>query len=199
MNNHFIKSIILFIIDRITIAENMKKACSTFIMAGLLGMTGCSTVLNNLPGVYSLDIQQGNIVNQEMVDQLRPNMTKRQVLYIMGSPMLIDVFHQKRWDYLYSEQPGGGARVQKRLSLFFDGDKLIGVQGDFRPSSLPVVAESKETTVEIPKRDLDKTMWQKISGLFSDEPDVQAGKRKTGADDEPRQDDGNEKVFDEPF
>ncbi|WP_235185834.1 outer membrane protein assembly factor BamE [Methylomarinum vadi] len=161
-------------------------------------MAGCSTVLNNLPGVYSLDIQQGNIVNQEMVDQLRPNMTKRQVLYIMGSPMLIDVFHQKRWDYLYSEQPGGGARVQKRLSLFFDDDKLIGVQGDFRPSSLPVVAESKETTVEIPKRNLDKTMWQKISGLFSDEPDLQASKRKTGAD-EPRRDDGNEKVFDEPF
>lgn len=136
--------------------------------------TGCSTVLNNLPGVYSLDIQQGNIINQEMIDQLRPNMTKRQVLYIMGSSMLVDVFHQKRWDYLYSEQPGGEARKQKRLSLFFNGDTLIGVQGDFRPSILPVIRDSNETTVDIPARDLDKTLSEKISSFFSDEAPVKA-------------------------
>ncbi len=126
--------------------------------------------MNNLPGVYSLEIQQGNIVNQEMIDQLRPNMTKRQVLYIMGSPMLVDVFHQKRWDYLYSTQPGGEARRQKRLSLFFDGDKLIGVQGDFRPSTLAVVRKSNESTVELPKRNLDNTLWGKMTRLMKDEP-----------------------------
>ncbi|MFW5444318.1 MAG: outer membrane protein assembly factor BamE [Methylococcaceae bacterium] len=123
--------------------------------------------MNNLPGVYSLEIQQGNIINQEMIDQLRPKMTKRQVLYIMGSSMLVDVFHQKRWDYLYSEQPGGETRKQKRLSLFFLGDELIGVQGDFRPSTLPVITESNESTIEVPKRDLEKTLWEMITGLFS--------------------------------
>lgn len=151
----------------------MKKPFSSLVFASSLTLTGCTTIMENLPGVYSLDIQQGNIVNQEMIDQLRPNMTKRQVVYIMGSSMLVDVFHQKRWDYLYSEQPGGEDRVQKRLSLFFDDDRLIGIQGDFRPSSLPVIAESKETTVDLPKRDLEKTLWEKITGLFSAEVDTQ--------------------------
>lgn len=142
----------------------------------IITLASCSTLFENIPGVYTIDVQQGNIINQEMIDQLRPKMTKRQVLYIMGSSMLMDVFHQKRWDYLYSEQPGGEARVQKRLSLFFDGDELIGVQGDFRPSSLPVIRESKEVTVEVPKRDLEKTLWEKITGLFSDEPEIPSSK-----------------------
>ncbi len=176
----------------------MRKSFSPLVIASCLTLTGCSTVLENLPGVYSLDIQQGNVVNQEMIDQLRPNMSKRQVLYIMGSPMLVDVFHQKRWDYLYSEQPGGGDRVQKRLSLYFDDDSLIGVQGDFRPSSLPVIPESKETTLDIPERDLEQTLWEKITGLFSDEPDIKAVKRKSNRD-EPDHQDRDEKVFDEPF
>ena len=144
--------------------------------------------MNNLPGVYTLDIHQGNIINQELIDQLRPKMTKRQVLYIMGSSMLVDVFHQKRWDYLYSEQLGGGERKQKRLSLFFDGDELISVQGDFKLSSQPVAKKSKETTLEIPPRDLDKTLWEKIAGLFSDD-DVETAEDAVSSaedqDDEP--------------
>jgi outer membrane protein assembly factor BamE len=151
----------------------MKK--SSFLLAALtsLSLGACATILNNLPGVYTLDIEQGNIIDQSMVNQLRPNMTKRQVLYIMGSPMLADAFHEKRWDYLYSEQPGGEDRVQKRVSLFFNGENLMGVQGDFRPSSMPVVKESTETSVDVPKRDLERSMWEKISGLFgNDEPDT---------------------------
>ncbi len=128
-----------------------------------------------MPWVYSLDIQQGNIINQDMIDQLRPKMTKRQVLYIMGSSMLVDIFHQERWDYLYSEQPGGESRKQKRLSLFFKDDLLAGVQGDFRPSSLPVIKPSYEVTVEVPERQLEKTMWEKITGLFEeDSPTITA-------------------------
>lgn len=156
----------------------MKKSSFLLAAATGLGLCGCSTILNNLPGVYTLDIEQGNIIDQSMVNQLRPNMTKRQVLYIMGSPMLTDAFHEKRWDYLYSEQPGGDSRMQKRISLFFEGDNLIGVQGDFRPSSLPVVKESTETSVDVPKRDLDRSMWEKITGLFGDEPDPLA--QRTG-------------------
>lgn len=144
--------------------------------------SGCSTILNNLPGVYTLDVQQGNIISQEEIDQLRPKMSKRQVLYIMGSSMLVDVFHQKRWDYIYSEQPGGKERKQKRISLYFDGDELIGVQGDFRPSTLPVIKQSKETTVEVPPRNLDKTLWEKISHIFSDDETVNVEKDRSPLD-----------------
>ncbi len=166
----------------------MNKKLSFLLFFLPLLVTGCSTTLNNIPGVYSLDIQQGNIITQDMINQLRPNMNKRQVLYIMGSSMLVDVFHQNRWDYLYSEQPGGEARMQKRISLYFNGDKLTGVKGDFRPSSLPVITESKEQTVDLPKRQLDKTMWEKITGLFDDEPDL-----LVAAD----QNDSNEEVLEE--
>lgn len=119
-----------------------------------------------LPGVYKIDVQQGNLIDQETIDQLRPGMNKRQVLYIMGSPMLIDVFNDDRWDYVYSEQKEGGPRLQKRISLFFKEDSLKAVQGDFRPSSKPVERVAQETTLELPPRDLEKTLWQKITSLF---------------------------------
>jgi len=122
--------------------------------------------MSYIPGVYTIDIQQGNIIEQSMVDQLRPGMNKRQVLYIMGSPMLDNVFHKNRWDYLYSNQPSGEERVQKQISLFFENDQIAGVQGDFRPSATPVLKTSNETTVDVPKRDLEKTLWEKITGLF---------------------------------
>lgn len=141
----------------------MKKA--VFLLA-VAALPACETIMSNLPGVYTIDIEQGNMVDQAMVDQLRPNMTKRQVLYIMGSPMLTDTFHEQRWDYLYSKQPGGEARVQKRVSLYFNGDNLVGVQGDFRPSTMPIMKESTETTIDLPKRDLETTMWEKITSLF---------------------------------
>ncbi|MGR9115969.1 MAG: outer membrane protein assembly factor BamE [Gammaproteobacteria bacterium] len=139
--------------------------------------------MESLPGVYKLDIQQGNIIDQETIDQLRPGMNKRQVLYIIGSPMLNDVFHQQRWDYVFSEQKDDGPRLQKRISLYFEGDNLIGVQGDFRPSSKPVERVSHETSLDLPKRNLEKTLWEKISGLFnldSAENDGIEFKRSTG-------------------
>jgi len=144
----------------------MKKSLYFVSILTVMNLTACSTIAQHFPGVYAIDVQQGNIIDQDMINQLRPNMTKRQVLYIMGSPMLTDVFHQKRWDYIYSEQLGKEARMQKRMSLFFDGDNLAGVQGDFKPSSLPVTALSKDVTVEVPPRNLDKTLAEKLKGLF---------------------------------
>jgi outer membrane protein assembly factor BamE len=144
----------------------MRKSLFSLILLTSLTLVSCSTILNNLPGVYTLEIQQGNIIDQAMIDQLRPGMNKRQVAYIMGSPMLDDVFHKNRWDYVYSSQPSGEDRVQKQVSLFFDNDQIVSVQGDFRPGAVPVIKTSGETTVEVPKRDLDKTLWEKITGLF---------------------------------
>jgi outer membrane protein assembly factor BamE len=87
-----------------------------------------------LTGVYKIDIQQGNVVTQDMIDQLRPGMTRRQVRFIMGNPLLVDTFHADRWDYLYSLQPGGGQRQQERMSIFFNGnDQLVSLSGDFMP------------------------------------------------------------------
>ncbi|WP_439886356.1 outer membrane protein assembly factor BamE [Pseudomonas sp. MBLB4123] len=109
--------------------QNAKLLLTSLTFTGLFALAGCS-----FPGVYKIDIQQGNVVTQDMIDQLRPGMTRRQVRFIMGNPLLTDTFHSNRWDYLYSIQPGGGQRLQERVSLAFDGnDQLIGLAGDFMP------------------------------------------------------------------
>jgi outer membrane protein assembly factor BamE len=116
--------------------------------------------------VYKIDVEQGNIVTPEMVDQLEPNMNKRQVRYVLGTPLVVDTFHQDRWDYIYSVQPGGGVREQKRLSVIFKDERLVGLQGDFRPSNEPPHESPQDTTVIVPKIERDRTLWQMITGLF---------------------------------
>lgn len=153
----------------------MKSFSVGVVLPFIVNLAACSNVLDNFPGVYKIDIQQGNIVNQTMVDQIRPSMTERQVLYVLGSPMLIDNFGQKRWDYLYSNQPSGEDRQQKKISILFnDANEVSGIQGDFKPSETAVIKPSEETTVDVPKRDIEKTMWQKITGLvgLDDSDDV---------------------------
>ncbi|MGR8936070.1 MAG: outer membrane protein assembly factor BamE [Gammaproteobacteria bacterium] len=147
----------------------MRKAFSTLLLSAFAILSGCTTTTLEIPGVYVTDIQQGNIIDQGMIDQLRPNMNQKQVLYIMGSPMLVDPFHPQRWDYIYSEEPGGEARMEKRISLLFENDELVGVQGDFRPSSVPVIPTSKDVTVDVPKREIEKTLFEKFASLFGDD------------------------------
>uniref|UniRef100_UPI00333FCECC outer membrane protein assembly factor BamE n=1 Tax=Pseudomonas sp. TaxID=306 RepID=UPI00333FCECC len=109
--------------------QNTKLLLTSFTFVGLLALAGCS-----FPGVYKIDIQQGNVVTQDMIDQLKPGMTRRQVRFIMGNPLITDTFHASRWDYLYSIQPGGRQRYQERVSLMFGSDdQLIGLAGDFMP------------------------------------------------------------------
>ncbi|MEE9354548.1 MAG: outer membrane protein assembly factor BamE [Methylococcaceae bacterium] len=137
-----------------------------FILLLLHICTACTTTDWKIPGTYAIDVQQGNIINQTMINQLSPGMPKRQVLYVLGSPMLRDAFHSSRWDYIYSVQPGGDDRTQKKIAVLFDGDKLKTIQGDFRPSNIKKTDVKKESTVDVPKRQLEKTMFQKIKSLF---------------------------------
>jgi outer membrane protein assembly factor BamE len=95
--------------------------------------------------------------------------------------MLKDIFHERRWDYLYSLQAGGNPRVQKKISLFFDGDKLIGVQGDYRPSNIAGLKLSNEKTIDLPKRVLDKTLSQSILGFFDSSTETKTIKKNTSA------------------
>jgi outer membrane protein assembly factor BamE len=87
----------------------------------------------------------------------------------MGAPLLVDPFHDNRWDYVYSNQPGGEPRVQKNISLIFKDDELAALQGDFKPGNLPSIEMKKDTSVIVPRIEREKTIWQKIKGLFMDE------------------------------
>ncbi|WP_110968931.1 outer membrane protein assembly factor BamE [Pseudomonas huaxiensis] len=131
--------------------QNTKLLLTSLTLVGLLALAGCS-----FPGVYKIDIQQGNVVTQDMIDQLRPGMTRRQVRFIMGNPLIQDTFHTNRWDYLYSLQPGGGERQQERISIFFnESDQLASLSGDFMPGvsrDQEILGSERNTTVTQPEQ-----------------------------------------------
>lgn len=101
----------------------------------LLGACSFKDFRFGLPGVYRIDIPQGNIVNQEMVDKLKPGMTRRQVRFVMGTPLIIDTFEHERWDYLHSLETKKDGRTQERISLYFKDDKLERITGDLAPAA----------------------------------------------------------------
>ena len=96
---------------------------------------GCSSV-PRIVNEYKIDIQQGNVLTQEMVSQLKPGQTKDQVRFILGTPVLMDMFHANRWDYVYRLQKGStGVAETRKFSVFFDADgKLSRVSGDVTPA-----------------------------------------------------------------
>ena len=108
-------------------------------------LAACSNTpqITNYLSPYRIDVRQGNFVTQEMVAQLKPGLTREQVRFILGSPLVADMFHVDRWDYVYRFQPGHGEAQQRRLVVFFQDNKLTRVAGD-------VVAEDG-TKVDAPK------------------------------------------------
>ena len=82
--------------------------------------------------VYRLDIQQGNILAQKDIDKLRAGLTKNQVVFVLGSPVVDDAFSDDKWVYLYSYKNSNlGTITKKRLELVFEGDKLVSASGDY--------------------------------------------------------------------
>ena len=123
---------------------------------------------------FKMDIQQGNVVTSKMLLQLRPGMTKSQVKFIMGSPLLIDSFHTNRWDYFYQMRQAGKIIEQRRVILDFDKDLLTKVRGDVVPEGTAGAATGEETkvaktiTVE-PKPKQEEGMLDKLKFWKSDE------------------------------
>ena len=102
-----------------------------------LALTFCLAGCGNFtlfPGVHRIQIQQGNIIEQKMVDQLKPGMTKAQVRFVLGTPLIADTFDQDRWDYYYSRKDGDGNISKNKFSVFFDEDKLKSFEGNIAPS-----------------------------------------------------------------
>lgn len=95
--------------------------------------TACSSAISNLKP-FKLEIQQGNVVTSKMLLQLRPGMTKSQVRYIMGTPLIVDSFHNNRWDYIFQLRQSGKITEQKRVILQFENELLKTVRGDVMPA-----------------------------------------------------------------
>lgn len=92
---------------------------------------GCS--IQDLPFVYRQTIQQGNVLDAEAVTALEAGMSRRQVRFLLGTPSIDDPFHRERWDYIYLLRDPGEPVERRRLSLFFEDDRLTGAAGDALP------------------------------------------------------------------
>jgi outer membrane protein assembly factor BamE len=107
-----------------------------FAAVGLAALlAACSGV--PLLSPYRIDVQQGNLVTQEMVVTLKPGMSRDQVKFVLGTPLLTDVFHADRWDYVYRLQRGGGGVEERRLAVFFEKELLKRVDGDVVAQGMP--------------------------------------------------------------
>ena len=96
---------------------------------------------------HRIEIQQGNYVTQEMVAQLKPGMTRDQVRFVLGTPLVADIFHADRWEYVFVRQRADSREVEhRRISVFFQDNKLQRVEGDV--VAAPPVAEAESESVK---------------------------------------------------
>jgi len=89
----------------------------------LLSLLVSATVLSSCTP-YKMEIRQGNLVMPEMREKLKVGMTRQQVKFLMGTPMISDPFHENRWDYMYRLEQSGELVEQKNMTLYFEGDIL---------------------------------------------------------------------------
>lgn len=103
----------------------------------LLALAGCQWV-PAVPGVHvrKIDIQQGNAITPEMLSKLRLGMTRSQVRFALGTPLLVDPFRTDRWDYVYSFETGGRVVERRHVSVIFEAERLKRVEGDVPPDIL---------------------------------------------------------------
>ena len=130
-------------------------------------MSACSTAVddtqrawaNKIFQPYVPDVVQGNFISSEQYSKLQIGMTREQVRQIMGTPLLADYFHANRWDYVF-EFKRDGQRIAKdrRVTIFFDENKLVKIDGDALPTEVELVAEIDNYAKT------KRSFWQRITG-----------------------------------
>jgi len=135
--------------------------------------TSCGTALPTIKP-YKLDVQQGNVVTSKMLLQLRPGMTKSQVRFIMGTPLIQDSFHGNRWDYAYQLREGGKLIEQRRVILDFQSDLLKTVRGDVVAATVDPKggvegSDAGPRLIEPAKKPEEKSLMQKLKFWQKDE------------------------------
>lgn len=127
---------------------------SLFLLC-LAAISGCSRL--QFPWVYRIHIQQGNYIEQEMVDQLEVGMTPEQVRYIMGNPLVTDTFHPDRWDYYFTFKRGEKLYKEYHFQVYFENGVLASWEGDYEPDKTSAKGDGSEDEVpsaDNPPRDL---------------------------------------------
>ncbi|GEA11551.1 hypothetical protein KUL49_19260 [Alteromonas sp. KUL49] len=101
----------------------------------ILGLTFCSTACTNW--IYRIDVPQGNFLDERDVEKLRVGMSKEQVIYVLGNPVVQDTFDSDTWYYVYDMKRGMAKRgpdFRKQMIINFENNKIVSVEGDFELS-----------------------------------------------------------------
>lgn len=109
-------------------------------LVAIFALAGCSTKIVPALTPYKMDIQQGNYVQPEALAKIKPGMTKSQVRFALGTPLVVDPFHANRWDYIYRLQQRGKLVEEHKVALFFDGELLAKIETDRAIPAAPTVA-----------------------------------------------------------
>ena len=112
----------------------LRILCASLALAALAGCESVRGWAPNFVQPYRPDVPQGNVITKEMVEQLRPGMSRDQVRFLLGTPMLASLFHQDRWDYVYYLKRGKGSETQSRkLVVYFKENRLDRFDADPMP------------------------------------------------------------------
>jgi len=114
----------------------LTPACLALALGLALSTSGC---------VYRVNISQGNYIEAKYLDQVQVGMTRSQVRYLLGTPMISDPFHPERWDYLYYFKAGKTQKVDKRVVVvYFTDDKVSRIErpgSEFKDPTVPKSAD----------------------------------------------------------
>ncbi len=121
------------------------RAALAAALAGVVGLAGCASLQSSdsLFGVitpYRIEIVQGNVVTREQAEAVKPGMSRAQVRDILGSPLLTDIFHGDRWDYVFTIRRQGAEPQRRSIVAYFDGDRLLRMEAPELPSEREFVA-----------------------------------------------------------
>ena len=119
-----------------------KKLILIAISATVFSISGCTSFYP-----YKMEIRQGNYVTSEMRKKIKVGMSRQQVTSVLGSPLVNDVFHANRWDYIYRLEEKGKLVEQQRLTLFFEGDFVKRLDDSQASGSQPA---DKNSAVTVP-------------------------------------------------
>jgi len=97
--------------------------------------------------IHKQNVQQGNVLEREDMEQLETGMTKRQVMVLLGSPAIQSPFHSDRWDYINSFARRGGKAEQRTLTVEFENDQVIDFHGNYLDDARIAGAEIEELEI----------------------------------------------------
>ena len=150
----------------------MAKVSTLFVILTTLLFSGCGLSEQGIK-LYRLETSQGNMLDEEKVVQVRTGQTKKQIKFLLGTPLIIDAFHKERWDYFYYSRTRDSYTEPKisRITIFFDGDIAVKIQ-----RLVPNAYVSLDQTLEILEgeafknhNNTDDINWDEVIGIIEND------------------------------